>query len=327
MELYLSQTFLDFCLNTASSLAYHIAYDLHPSRIVMPILLLSYGLLMYYREPSDTQLQPLPIFGRHYTVDCTFGLPATYMVFSCIMYLSNYIQLLRNRYRVYTMNASLLEYSVLDALRCAFFFGYVCVLLPLREPPRQFISDGICTYGVAQSTRFGRLLRRILKFLICALVAFLTNFPISESFWNSRNHLSVQETLSQYRQHVDAWAKREDEVQRVQNEYHVFIAELEQKSLARIIDFDADAFDVPTDNCASKTSTPFLSDLYEAVAIENAVLAGVRKSKVTHIGKAKYIYVDDKGREVTIGDHNVLVCPGLPTRIVSIPNCAKQLEE
>jgi hypothetical protein len=179
MELYLSQTFLDFCLNTAISLAYHIAYYLHPSRIVMPILLLLYGLLLYYREPSDTQLQPVPIFGCHYTVDCTFGLPATYMVFSCIMYLPNYIQLLRNCHRVYTMDASLLEYSVLDALRYTFFFGfgYVCVLLPLRKPPRRFISDGICTYGVAQSTRFGRLIRLILKFLICALVAFLTKLP------------------------------------------------------------------------------------------------------------------------------------------------------
>jgi hypothetical protein len=170
-------------------------------------------------------------------------------------------------------------------------------------------------------------MRRIPKFLICALVAFLTNFPLSESFWTSRNQLSVQETLSQYRQHVDAWAKREDEVQRVQNEYHVFMAELEQKSLARIIDFDADAFDIATGNCASRTSTPFLSDLYEAVAIENAVLAGDGKSKVTHIGKAKCIYVDDKGCEVTIDDHAVLVCPGLPTHIVSIPNWDKQLEE
>jgi hypothetical protein len=83
------------------------------------------------------------------------------------------------------------------------------------------------------------------------------------------------------------------------------MAELEQKSLARIIDFDADAFDVATDNCAIKTSTPFLSDLYEVVANKEAVLAGVGKSKVTYIGKAKYIYVDDKGCEVTINDHDV----------------------
>ncbi len=98
MESYLSQAFMDFCLSAPRDLAYHIAYDLHPSCIVMPLLLLLYGILLYYRKPSDTHLQPVPIFGRHYTVDCSFGLPATYMVFSCIMYLPNYIQLLRSRH-------------------------------------------------------------------------------------------------------------------------------------------------------------------------------------------------------------------------------------
>jgi hypothetical protein len=72
---------------------------------------------------------------------------------------------------------------------------------------------------------------------------------------------------------------------------------------------------------------PYLSDLYESVTIENAVLNGLGKSKVTHIGKAKYIYIDDKGHEITIDDHDVLVCPGLPTRIVSIPNWATQLKK
>jgi hypothetical protein len=283
MESYLSQAFMDFCLSAPRDLAHHIAYDLHPSCIVMPILLLLYGILLYYRKPSDTHLQPVPIFGRHYTVDCSFGLPATYMVFSCIMYLPNYIQLLRNRHLVHAMNASLLEYSVLDALRYTLFFGYVCVLLLLREPPRRFITDGICTYGVVQSTRIGRLIRRILKFLLCALIAFLTNFPLSETFRASYNHLSLQGAIAQYRQHIDAWVKREDEEQQLQREYNVLMAQLEQKSSARVVDFDADAFDIATDNCASKTSTPFFSDLYEAVPIDNAVLAGVGKSKVTHI--------------------------------------------
>jgi hypothetical protein len=117
MEFYLSQTFLDFCLNAASSLACYMAYNLHPSCIVMPILLLLYALLLYYCKPSNTQLQPVPILGgQYYAVDCTFGLPSTYMVFSCIMYLPNYIQLLRNCHQVCPMNASLLENSVLDAL-------------------------------------------------------------------------------------------------------------------------------------------------------------------------------------------------------------------
>jgi hypothetical protein len=231
----------------------------------------------------------VPIFGRHYAVDCTLGLPATYCVFSCIMYVPNYIQLLRNRHRIYAMNATLLEYSILDAVRYTLFFGYLCVLLPLREPPRKLISDGICTYGVAQSTRVGHFMRRILKFLLCALVAFFTSFPLSEPICAQKHHLSLQGALSQYRQHVSAWAKREDDALQARQEYDVFMAELEHKSSARVIDFDADAFDVATDNCASKTSTPFLSDLYEAIPIDNAMLNGVGKSKVTHIGKAKYL--------------------------------------
>jgi hypothetical protein len=49
----------------------------------------------------------------------------------------------------------------------------------------------------------------------------------------------------------------------------------------RIIDFDSDAFDITSNNCASKTSAPYLSYLYEAVTIEIVVLNGVgRKSKV-----------------------------------------------
>jgi hypothetical protein len=59
MESYLSQAFMDFCLSAPRDLAYHIAYDLHPSCIVMPLLLLLYGILLYYRKPSDTQPQPV----------------------------------------------------------------------------------------------------------------------------------------------------------------------------------------------------------------------------------------------------------------------------
>ncbi len=42
-------------------------------------------------------------------MDCSFGLPATYMVFSGIMLLPNYIQLLRNRHRVYEMKTTLIQ--------------------------------------------------------------------------------------------------------------------------------------------------------------------------------------------------------------------------
>jgi hypothetical protein len=75
------------------------------------------------------------------------------MVFSRIMYLPNYVQLLRNRHRVYNMNALLMEYSIMDIVQWALFLGYIHIILPLREPPRKFITYGVCTYGIAQSTR------------------------------------------------------------------------------------------------------------------------------------------------------------------------------
>jgi hypothetical protein len=76
-------------------------------------------------------------------------------------------------------------------------------------------------------------------------------------------------------------------------------------------------FDVATDNYTSKTSMSFQSDLYKGVTIKNAGLDRVGKLKVTQIDKAKYIYLDDKGCKVTIKTHNVLVCLGLPTHIIS----------
>jgi hypothetical protein len=163
-------------------------------------------------------------------------------------------------------------------------------------------------------------------FLVCVLVAFIANVPTPTSLWKSRDTLSVQGALSRYRQHVQNWAARDTAQRKVRQANDVFMANLEQTSSATVIDFDVDAFDVATDNCASKTSTPYFSDLYEAVPVDNAVLNGVGTSKVTHIGKAKYLYVDDNGREITIDDHEVLVCPGLPTRILSIPSWATQLE-
>jgi hypothetical protein len=43
------------------------------------------------------------------------------------------------------MNACLSNYLVVDAIRYTLFFGYICVLLPLRELPRKFITEGVCT--------------------------------------------------------------------------------------------------------------------------------------------------------------------------------------
>ena len=92
----------------------------------------------------------------------------------------------------------------------------------------------------------------------------------------------------------------------------------------RQVAFDADAFDLPADNCAALSITPFLSDTYEAEPIENAELAGVGHAKCTHIGKVLWEVRDDNGLPIYIDDREVLVCPSMQTRILAIGNWAKQ---
>jgi hypothetical protein len=82
-----------------------------------------------------------------------------------------------------------------------------------------------------------------------------------------------------------------------------------------------------TNNCASKTYTPFLTYLYEVERVNNATLTGVGTGRVTHMGKAKYIFLDDDGEDVIVDDHGVIVCLNLPSRILSVPSWALQLED
>jgi hypothetical protein len=44
------------------------------------------------------------------------------------------------------------------------------------------------------------------------------------------------------------------------------------------------------------------------------------------MGKAKYIFLHVDGKEVIVDDYEVIVCPNLPSRILSVPSRALQLE-
>jgi hypothetical protein len=95
------------------------------------------------------------------------------------------------------------------------------------------------------------------------------------------------------------------------------MANLERGALPRIVHFEADSFDMATDNCASRTCTPFLTYLYEFESVDNATLTGVGTGRVTHMGKAEYVFLADDGKNVVVDDHKVLVCPNLPSQICS----------
>jgi hypothetical protein len=46
------------------------------------------------------------------------------------------------------------------------------------------------------------------------------------------------------------------------------------------------------------------------------------------MGKAKYVFLDDDGKDIVVDDqHAVIVCPNLPSRILSVPSWALQLED
>ncbi len=76
-------------------------------------------------------------------------------------------------------------------------------------------------------------------------------------------------------------------------QYEVLMAKQERRApLPRIVDFEADAFDMATNDCASRTWTPFLIYLYEFESVDNATLTGVGTGRVIHMGKAKYVFLD-----------------------------------
>ena len=97
-------------------------------------------------------------------------------------------------------------------------------------------------------------------------------------------------------------------------------------TMQKLVNFDAECFDLAADNCASKTCTPFLSDLYEARPFQGS-LTGVGTADISHIGKAQYVYRDDEGTLIEVDDHDILVCRSLTQRLLSVPNWATQMEK
>jgi hypothetical protein len=75
LEMYFRQDFLECYLRVVSNVTFYIVYELRPSRIVMPALILLHGIVIYnrFRNPPLQQTQQVtfhPPFGRHCIVDC-----------------------------------------------------------------------------------------------------------------------------------------------------------------------------------------------------------------------------------------------------------------
>jgi hypothetical protein len=103
-------------------------------------------------------------------------------------------------------------------------------------------------------------MRHALKLLLFFLAAYFVTIPFPESFLTSQD-LNICTALSQNPLHLKNWAKKEELQRKTLHQYEVLMAKLERGASPCIATFEADAFNMATNNCASNTCTPFLTDL------------------------------------------------------------------
>jgi hypothetical protein len=327
-----------FYSRVLSKIIHYLAHGLHPSYIIMPLVILIYGLALFsqwsipktYKKEKPSQHSPRSPPGLRFTVDCHIAFPAAYMIFTSIMLLPNLLVLLKNWRRIKEMSFFLLHFSPLDIILTEISLYFALILWSLRDPPPQFLSDGILYYGVIQS-RATNLLKRGLRFLLLffLLTGIGTTSSATTPFFPTKLATTsvLPSAFARYREHIATLFRAQEKQTEEQQKYELLMAQLATDSHPRVVDFDADAFDMATDNCASITCTPFASDLYEIHEVTNTSLSGVGKSKITHMGKAKYEYIDNSGATVLVDDHEVAVCPDLPCRILAVTNWGKQLTQ
>jgi hypothetical protein len=89
------------------------------------------------------------------------------------------------------------------------------------------------------------------------LTAVTTFTTITENL----NSLSLSSAISRIKAPIEALQKEQAKQQEQHNKFTLLMAKMESESSPRLTDFNADAFDMAADNCASKTCTPYESDL------------------------------------------------------------------
>jgi hypothetical protein len=153
--------------------------------------------------------------------------------------------------------------------------------------------DDMIIYQQIQSSRLGRLICRIIRLLICLCVSLpLTVFTSAHGNLHS---LSLSSTIHHITEPARALEKETEKQQKAHNNYVLLMAKLESQSRPRVTAFNTDAFNMAANKCASKTCTPYASDLYEKIPVLGVKVKGVGKSSCTFRGKAKYKYVDNAG--------------------------------
>jgi hypothetical protein len=167
----------------------------------------------------------------------------------------------------------------------------------------------------------------IITLIICLLgISPLIIFWAPEEFFCSPSS-TVEQVITRHNDSLPSSIPllQSTNIENNSTQHDLLMAKFESDSSPQIANFDADAFDIAADNCASnKTCTPFLANLYESEPVPDVSLRGVGSATCTHKGKAWYKYINDHGHKVIIDDHDVRVCPVLHSCILLILNWNRQ---
>eukprot|EP00980_Cylindrotheca_fusiformis_P024064 scaffold11486_cov69-Cylindrotheca_fusiformis.AAC.1 len=79
--------------------------------------------------------------------------------------------------------------------------------------------------------------------------------------------------------------------------------------------WDSDSFPIALDTYASRTLTPYLSDLIDAQPYQ-ASIDGIGSGSITHVGRVRWTIADDSGNLVTLEDDEAYCCPDVPYRLL-----------
>jgi hypothetical protein len=251
---------------------------------------------------------PLVQPGIRWVVDCNVVIPNQLLVLSAIMLLPSFISILRNRdwFRLFAAQRYT-NYS--DVLHYTLFYGYLAVLVVFKKPPERILTDGVYYFKVTQKHRIRTFLRTlvgILVWLFSGALSALPFFYLQRRTHDDASPVSVSEALKRYKglitERLETLKQEEEQRQAEDDELECFMANLLSNSMARKVNLDADGFDLPVDNCASRNITPFASDCTNVRPYTGRPLQGIGTTAVPQVGHVRWKIYDNDGNEAIIDD-------------------------
>ena len=242
----------------------------------------------------------------------------------------------------------------MDWILFAFVVAYGIFSPHHTRPPDRFVNDGFALWRMKTKKPIFRSLYQHLLFLLFSIltlgvlftpscVASAATREIHHSFKLSQE-TSVQKYLASlrklFRDEQEKTKKREmeleefaakatprqtnfDDLPRAEAFFCALTATTDSESLPSTIDFEDEGFLVVTDNSATKTLTPFLSDLHNA-QMQNGVVDGVSKADIQAVGTVRWMMLDDEDVPNLFVDNEAYYVPTAPHRIMSVSSVGIQ---